>query len=131
MGSDPVSALTALNASAEELLGTFSRLMHERYGARLYLFGSRARGNARIESDYDIVAVSDAFAAQPLLRRAMDRRDLWRRAGGWGTSLDLHCYTTSEFRAELRGHGYLSQAKARGELHLIRPARRQPAARGA
>jgi stress-induced morphogen len=90
--------------------------MRQRYGARLYLLGSRARGAAGAESDYDIVAVSPAFAMERRVVRAPDRYQLWREAGGTGIGLDLHCYTPEEFRAELAGLGYLGQAKRRGEL---------------
>ena len=43
------------NPAEDELVVKFARLMRERYGARLYLFGSRARGTARADSDYDII----------------------------------------------------------------------------
>jgi predicted nucleotidyltransferase len=97
--------------------------MRERYGARVYLFGSRARGTNRPDSDYDLVAVAGAFGEQPKLRRALDRRELWLEAGGWRKSLDLHCYTPEEFRAEIAGLGYLGQAKRRGELREIKAKR--------
>ncbi len=48
----------------------FARLARERLGARvrrIILFGSRARGDARPESDYDVVVVVD--------RRSPDVRD--------------------------------------------------------
>ncbi|MDO8672621.1 MAG: nucleotidyltransferase domain-containing protein [Dehalococcoidia bacterium] len=99
--------------------------MHRQYRARLYLFGSRARGNATSESDYDLVVVAKAFGEQHILHRAPDRRLLWREAGGWGISLDLHCYTPEEFRAEIRGLGYLGQAKRRGELVAIKTSAAQ------
>ncbi|MBI4317694.1 MAG: nucleotidyltransferase domain-containing protein [Chloroflexi bacterium] len=101
----------------------FARVMRKRYGARLYLFGSRARGTAHGESDYDLVAVAPAFGEQPLLGRAPDRRILWREAGGWGIGLDLHCYTPEEFREELAGLGYLGMAKRRGELIHVKVGR--------
>jgi hypothetical protein len=101
------------------LLGRYARLMRERYGAELYLFGSRARGTSHAESDYDLVAVSDAFAGKRRTVRAPDRYRLWREAGGFGTSLDLHCYTPQEFQRELGGLGYLGQANERGELVRI------------
>ena len=97
--------------------------MRDRYGARVYLFGSRARGAARPESDYDLVAVAESFASEPVLRRAINRRELWRQAGGWRIALDLHCYTPREFREELVGLGFLGQAKRRGELIEVKVVR--------
>ncbi|MBI4493936.1 MAG: nucleotidyltransferase domain-containing protein [Chloroflexi bacterium] len=95
--------------------------MRERYGARLYLFGSHARGTARKDSDYDLVAVSEAFTGQSRFERALDRRHLWRQAGGWGIPLDLHCYAPDEFRRAVRALGFLGQARVRGELLEIIP----------
>lgn len=123
MGNDIVPAVVAVKPPSEGLLPAYAHLLHARYGATLYLFGSRTRGSPRPDSDYDLVAVSDAFATQPLWARAPDRRVLWRRAGGWGVPLDLHCYTRDEFRRELSGSGYLAQAKARGELRRISAGR--------
>jgi hypothetical protein len=103
------------------LLTGFAGLLRERYGARLYLFGSRARGDNRPDSDYDLVAVSDAFGEQPRFGRAPDRRDLWRAAGGRGIALDLHCRTNAEFRQETRdGFGAIGWAHSRGELQPVR-----------
>ncbi len=93
--------------------------MYARYGARIYLFGSRALGSAAADSDYDVVAVSSAFREHRTAVRALDRYELWHAAGGWGLELDLHCYTPEEFRAELTGLGYLGQAKRRGELRRV------------
>jgi predicted nucleotidyltransferase len=95
--------------------------MQERYGADLYAFGSRVQGLARDDSDYDLVAVATVFAGQRSFLRAPDRFDLWEQAGGFGLSLDLHCYTPEEFAEELEGLGYLGEAAERGELVRIRP----------
>lgn len=61
---------------------------------------------ARESSDYDLVAVSPAFAGESRFRRCLDRYQLWHAAGGFWQSLDLHCYAPEEFRAELKGLGY-------------------------
>lgn len=105
----------------EGLILRFARLMRERYGSGIYVFGSRVRGTARPGSDYDLIAVSRAFEGTHILDRAPDWRKLWREAGGWGLSLDLRCYTPEEFKEELRGLGYLGQAKRRGELIKVKP----------
>ena len=90
--------------------------MKQRYAARLYLFGSRARSTASAGSDYDLVAVARSFAGQRRIQRAPDRYRLWREAGGKGIGLDLHCYSADEFQAEIDGLGFIGQARRRGEL---------------
>jgi hypothetical protein len=107
-------------AAESALLSQFARLLGNRYGARVYLFGSRSRGDYRRDSDFDVVAVADAFGEQPRLGRARDRGDLWRAAGGSGIGLDLHCLTRAEFREETAGgFGAIGDARRRGELRLI------------
>jgi hypothetical protein len=91
----------------------------------VYLFGSRARGTERAQSDYDLVAVAAAFVTVSRFRRCLDRDSLWLDAGGWRQPLDLHCYTPEEFRREKVGLGYLGQAHRRGELLRIAPAPRR------
>ncbi len=97
----------------------FAELMRDRYGADIYLFGSRSRGDHRVESDYDLVAVAPAFAGQRRMHRALDRFDLWDEAGGRLLSLDLRCYTPEEFEQEMGSLGYLGEADERGELVKI------------
>lgn len=116
MGAETAPAATGQSPVQDQLLISFARLMKLRYGARLYLFGSRARGKGRPDSDYDVVAVAEGFAGERRIVRAPERYRLWREAGGRGVGLDLHCYTPVEFREELAGLGYLGQAKRRGEL---------------
>jgi hypothetical protein len=93
--------------------------MRERYDARLYLFGSRARGTQHTYSDYDIVAVSASFVGQEKPLRVPDRYHLWDLAGGWTEGLDLHPYTPEEYRRAVRGLGFLGSAKRRGEIVRI------------
>lgn len=93
--------------------------MHDRYGADVYVFGSRSRGDSHPESDYDLVAVSPAFAGQRRIHRALDRFEIWDEAGGRLLGLDLHCYTPEEFAQELDSLGYLGEAAERGDLLKI------------
>lgn len=121
MGADAAPATARPARGQDRLLTRYARLMAERYGARLYLFGSRARGTTGPESDYDLVAVAESFVGQRRIARAPDRYRLWREAGGFGITLDLHCYTPEEFREELAGLGYLGQARRRRELVEVEP----------
>lgn len=107
----------------EELLRRFASLVRRRYSARLYLFGSRSRGDERPDSDFDLVAVSDAFRETPA---APDHRELWREAGGRGVPLDLVCRTPGEFSEETYyGFGAVGWAKRQGELRRITATRRR------
>lgn len=77
---------------------------------RLILFGSRARGDNFVTSDFDFVIVSDDFMGVPFVRRAAPLYDLWdsRR------DLEMLCYTISEWR-RLRGRrGILLNAQEEG-----------------
>ncbi|MEK6924073.1 MAG: nucleotidyltransferase domain-containing protein [Candidatus Micrarchaeota archaeon] len=62
-------------------------------GARIMLFGSRARGMARKDSDYDLIIISKKFGRTPFVNRA---GVIWRNS--WVViAADLLCYTPEEF----------------------------------
>src|SRR5437868_2793680 len=126
MGAPTNRTAVSPRATADPLLRRFARLLWDRYRARVYLFGSRARGTENVQSDYDLVAVATTFVDVSRLRRCLDRDALWLQAGGWRLPLDLHCYTTEEFRREKAGLGYLGQAHRQGELLRVSPAPRRP-----
>ena len=120
MGRRRASAPVVPSITVNPVVTRFSTLMKERYGADLYAFGSRVQGLARDDSDYDLVAVARSFSGQRSFLRAPDRFHLWEQAGGFGLSLDLHCYTPEEFEEDLEGLGYLGEAAGRGELARMR-----------
>lgn len=70
------------------------RLVEALHPERIYLFGSRARGDARQDSDYDfLVVVPDDVAGD---RRALEQRA--RQAlGGLDVAKDLLIYTVAQF----------------------------------
>jgi predicted nucleotidyltransferase len=65
---------------------------------RIYLFGSRARGDATADSDYDLLVVVPASDLPP------HRRDLlaFRALYGVGAPKDVVVYTREEFEARSR-----------------------------
>jgi predicted nucleotidyltransferase len=78
-------------------LERFALLLADRVGAcRVLLFGSHARGEARPDSDYDLIVISPNFADIEIPRRATGLRQLWYQAGGDGP-MDLMCLTPEEF----------------------------------
>jgi Nucleotidyltransferase domain len=62
---------------------------------------ARARGDARPDSDYDLIIVSPRFADVEPPRRAIGLRQRWYAVGGEG-AMDLVCITPDEF--ELARH---------------------------
>ena len=59
----------------------------------MLLFGSRAAGNARPDSDLDLIIVAEAFAGIPFVRRMAYVLGLAR----FPKHVDYLCYTREEF----------------------------------
>lgn len=88
---------SAIESRVDQSLIRFARRLSEDIGAtKVLLFGSHARGEARQDSDYDVIIVSDYFRAIETPRRAMGLRRVWRDVGGHGP-MDLFCLTSAEF----------------------------------
>jgi predicted nucleotidyltransferase len=60
---------------------------------QVYLFGSRARGDATEDSDYDLLVVVPA-SDKPRYERA---QEAYAHLHGVGIPLDVHVYTRDEF----------------------------------
>lgn len=60
---------------------------------RVLLFGSRAAGDARPESDLDVIIVADTFASIPFVRRMAYVLGIAR----FPKHVDYLCYTPDEF----------------------------------
>lgn len=65
---------------------------------KLILFGSRARGDHLVTSDYDFIVVSADFEGQSFIRRGLVLYDLWTA----DESFDALCYTPQEFEQKQR-----------------------------
>ena len=91
--ADRLAAEPALDSA----LAAFAERVREQIGAqRVLLFGSRARGQAGRDSDYDLIVVSPRFASVEPPRRAIGLRQLWYDVGGEGP-MDLIYLTPEEF----------------------------------
>jgi predicted nucleotidyltransferase len=89
--------------SEEKILGDLTRLLVERFGARkVVLFGSRARGDARHDSDFDLFVEMES-EERPPERNARILEAIGLRP--W--SLDLVVYTPDEARRVRRIPGTL------------------------
>lgn len=60
---------------------------------KMYLFGSRTRGNYHRWSDIDLVIVSDKFRKLRFRERATKMYDYWN----YNYPVDFLCYTPEEF----------------------------------
>ena len=90
-------ARSATSRYIPPVLRSFAGRLKEQIGAtRVLLFGSHARGSARLDSDYDIIVVSPRFVGTHRLDRGRGLRDLFYAVGGHAP-MDLICLTPEEF----------------------------------
>ncbi len=61
---------------------------------KIILFGSRAKGTAKENSDLDVIVISTSFDKMPFLRRM----PLVLRKVSFPKHVDYICYTPSEFK---------------------------------
>lgn len=96
---------------ADKLLTRFARWLRKRYHIdRLILFGSRARGEQLLHSDYDIIIVSPDFARLPFVKRAGKIiRDF-----DSPMNVELLCYTPEEFELKRSQISIVSEALRHG-----------------
>ena len=79
---------------------------------RVILFGSRARGDHRASSDYDILVVAPQFGSVPWILRAAPVYRLWDLP----LDLDAICLTPEEFRRRRRELSIIGVAAREGVL---------------
>lgn len=80
-----------MDSELKQLLADIRKLYS---GAKVYLFGSRARGDYREHSDYDLIVVSAKFGKTHFLKRT---GNIWRNSDA-GIAADIFCYTPEEFK---------------------------------
>jgi predicted nucleotidyltransferase len=77
------------------------------------LFGSRAMGRARPDSDIDLILVSSAFEGVEFIKRlGIFRRQIDPLR--YGISVDALCYTPGEFEVMGTGIGMVAEAAKEG-----------------
>ena len=81
----------------EPALKRFAERLRTVKGAtKVLLLGSQVTGQARPDSDYDLIVVSPQFEDVPRPLRSLDLRDMWYASGG-RAPMDLFCLTPDEF----------------------------------
>lgn len=93
------------------LLIRFRDAIRRRYpDARILLFGSRARGEARVDSDYDVIVISTGFAGTSPLWRGQGLAREWAALMP-PVDIDILCATPEEYeRARVRTTSWISEA---------------------
>lgn len=77
---------------------------------QVLIFGSRARGEARHDSDLDVIVVAEAFEGVPFLQRL----PMMLRLVRFVRHVDYLCYTPSEFEQVQHTSAIVYQAVQEG-----------------
>ena len=75
------------------------------------LFGSRARGDELVDSDYDVILVSPDFQGVFFSQRSALMYDFWTH---WPLEIEPLCYTPEEFETKKKQIGLVSEAVREG-----------------
>ena len=95
-----------------EIRNFLKRVQKKFSPSKIILFGSRARGDYLLESDYDLIIVSDAFKKYDFTERI---GQVMRLSDG-SVSLDIICYTEEEFEKKKKEIGTVQEAVKEGVL---------------
>jgi predicted nucleotidyltransferase len=95
---EPVDNLIKRHAAFPELRKLMDRIESVYHPADVLLFGSRARGDARTDSDWDILVVLPDNADEALLDPMLG----WETQKDTGVHADVLCCYRSEFLADVK-----------------------------
>lgn len=117
--------------NAEDVLGEIvEEIVHEVSPERIYVFGSRARGDARPDSDLDLLVVEQGeFGPERSRRHEMSR--LWRRLAQFRMPKDILVFSVDEVERwrGARNH-VIARALREGRLVYDRQGRGERASAG-
>ena len=91
----PVSPAVPSDPTLGEIV---RRLVEKLHPQRVYLFGSRARGDAAVDSDYDILLIIDAEREQIYYLQSEGHGALF----GVGAAVDIVIMTPERFEGRLK-----------------------------
>ena len=83
--------------------------------AKILLFGSRAKGTALEESDYDVIVISKGFEKIKFFDRISKIYDYWKEQ----KPLEVFCYTPKEFEEKKKQIGIVKEALKTANTHSI------------
>jgi len=86
------------------------KLMRDFSVKRIILFGSRAVGRARRDSDIDLIIVSEDFEGMDFFERVYKMYEYWETS----VPVDFLCYTSKEFERLKKRISIVSEALENG-----------------
>jgi predicted nucleotidyltransferase len=118
VGPDTATQQHPLNRVIDKVAAQFLQQIWDeierRYAPQhVILFGSRATGRARRDSDIDLILVSPRFEGQEMADRTRDFL-LEVRPYRCGIAMDVLCYTPEEFEVMSTGIGMVAEAVKEG-----------------
>lgn len=117
MGSGAVAEQSTIASIQDDVAAHLLRQawgeIERRYSPQhVILFGSRATGRARPDSDVDLIVVSDRFEDERLAdRMSRFKREVFPNPT---VSVDVLCYTPEEFEVMSTGIGMVAEAVKEG-----------------
>lgn len=82
---------------------------------RVILFGSRAKGEEKLDSDADVIIVSDSFEGIPFKKRPDRFLDAWKLP----IDLEVLCYSKEELKRKQKEIGLVREALRTGAPIVI------------
>jgi uncharacterized protein len=118
MGSDTVAQRHPVDRVSDPVAAGFLRQVWDEierhfHPQHVILFGSRATGKARPDSDVDLIVVSPCFEGKEMGKRTLQ---FWQQIETWryGLAVDVLCYTPEEFEVMGTGIGMIAEAAKEG-----------------
>jgi predicted nucleotidyltransferase len=100
-----------MDRETRTIANRFAKLLQKQMNInQLILFGSRARGDHFVTSDFDFILVSDDFMKIPFTRRAAHIYGFWSVP----QDIEVLCYTQDEWRRLKNNRGILLNAQENG-----------------
>lgn len=91
----------------KQIIKNFAKKVRKDFSdAKIILFGSRAKNEELLESDYDVLIVSKNFEGINFFKRTEKMYDYWNKK----QALEAICYTPKEFNEKSTRMGIVSEA---------------------
>ena len=101
-----------MDGKKDKVVSSFVRAVRKKYPqSKICLFGSRAKGKAKKNSDYDFIIVSKDFRKIDFLKRCSRIYFLKRNIPA---PMDILCYTPEEFELKKNQIGIIQEAFREG-----------------